>query len=351
MAETTVATSAPPIGEGSTPESLDAAFTELEHKRRRAVAAWWGTVFALFACLPLLAAPFLFLAWIGSEPAPGTLSADLVPRARAWLDPYQDWVGPILFCWPIGGLFGMGWAFRRFAMRPRDTYIRNFKRQVFTAVCRQHFPEIRYEPGDGIHWRTFDESGLFPFESDVYRSEDRFRGHWGATEVCFAEARADRARRRWRGTDRGFEREYETYFRGIVFVADFHKHFRSTTRLLPRGENAASARGEERATLEDPHFESVFETWTTDQVDVRFILSTSMMSRLVALSTRFPGMRARFHQECVLLLLPSSRDRFEPSLHRRARSRAQIQAFVEDVRACLSVVDDLNLNTRIWSKS
>ena len=171
-----------------------------------------------------------------------------------------------------------------------------------------------------------------------------------STSARYCISSPKRAGERWRGTDRGFEREYETYFRGIVFLADFHKHFRSTTRLLPRGQDAASARGEERATLEDPHFESIFETFTTDQVDVRFILSTGMMSRLVALSAHFPGMSARFHQECVLLVLPSRRDRFEPSLYRPARSRAQIQAFLDDVRACLSVVDDLRLNTRIWSK-
>ena len=118
----------------------------------------------------------------------------------------------------------------------------------------------------------------------------------------------------------------------------------------PRREGRVGP-GEEQATLEDPHFQAAFETWTTDQVDVRFILSTGMMSRLSALNRRFPGLRARFHHECLLLLLPSRRDRFEPSLYRRAGSQVQLAAFVDDVRACLSVVDDLNLNTRIWSKS
>ena len=61
-------------------------------------------------------------------------------------------------------------------------------------------------------------------------------------------------------------------------------------------------------------------------------------------------MRARFHDDGLLLLLPSTRDRFEPSLYRRAKSRVQIGAFAEDMRACLSVVDALDLNTRIWSK-
>jgi hypothetical protein len=166
--------------------------------------------------------------------------------------------------------------------------------------------------------------------------------------VCFAEARAERERRRW--TTEGSETVYEEYFRGIVFIADFHKHFHSTTRLLPSGEKGARARGEERAALEDPGFEAVFDVWTTDQVDVRYVLSTSTMARLVALSRRFPGMRARLADENLLLLLPTRRALFEPSLLRRAASPFQIERFVGDVDACLAVVDALNLNTRIWSK-
>jgi hypothetical protein len=94
-----------------------------------------------------------------------------------------------------------------------------------------------------------------------------------------------------------------------------------------------------------------FDVWATDQVDIRYILSPAMMERLSALVSRFPGLRARFCQGNLLLLLPGSRDRFEPSVLTRAQNREQIESFIADVRACLSVVDALNLNTRIWSKS
>ena len=60
---------------------------------------------------------------------------------------------------------------------------------------------------------------------------------------------------------------------------------------------------EERARLEDPRFESAFDTWTTDRVDVRYILSTSVMLRLSTLNRRLPGLRARFHDERLLLRL------------------------------------------------
>jgi hypothetical protein len=226
--------------------------------------------------------------------------------------------------------------------------VHDYKQRVYTAACRAHFPGLTYEPEGGMPWRVVDESGLFPFASDVYWSEDRFSGRWGATDVCFAEAVAQREERRGFGKER--ETVFVTYFRGIVFIADFNKHFHSTTRLLPRGEAGARAAGEARVVLEDPRFEAVFEAWSTDQNDARYVLSLSLMERLTALAERSPGLRARFHAEQLLLLLPSARDRFEPSLYRSAEDLGQIAEFSADVRACLGIVEALNLDTRIWTK-
>jgi hypothetical protein len=209
-------------------------------------------------------------------------------------------------------------------------------------------PASRISPGEGIHWRVVDESGLFPFASDVYASEDRFLGRRGATDVCFAEAVAQREQRRGFGRDR--ETVYETYFRGIVFVADFNKHFHASIRLLPRDAEAGRRSGEERIRLEDPRFEALFQTWATDATNVRYVLSFSLMERLAALHVRHPELRARFHGGRLLLLLPVRGDLFEPSLNRRADDLAQIERFAAEASACLEVVDVLNLDTRIWSK-
>src|SRR5262249_29020745 len=143
-----------------------------------------------------------------------------------YLDPLGAGVAIAAAVWIGGGLI----AVRRFIWRGRLEYVAEFKRTVFAAVCAQHFPSLRYEPRNGIPWRVLDESGLFPFASDAYYSNDRFSGRVGATEVTFAEAVAERKRTRGLGENR--ETVYETYFRGVVFSADFNKHFTSTTRLL-----------------------------------------------------------------------------------------------------------------------
>lgn len=351
QAMATATESAPRVPPGLAPEPDSPAATSaaLELQRRRAIASSWGATLALIACLPIAAAPLLGLGWIGVELAPGAAE----PALRAWLRSLLTSIpgGPLsglLFAWCAAWLVGGALAFRRFSLEPRAAYLREYKRRVYGAACRASFPGIRYEPEAGIPWRVIDESGLFPFASDVYWSEDRFTGRWGATDVCLAEAVAQRAERRGFGRER--ETVHVTYFRGIVFSADFNKHFHSTTRLLPRGEAGARVRGEARVDLEDPRFEAVFETWSTDATEARYLLSLSLMERLTALAERHPGLRARFHAERLLLLLPSGRDRFEPSLYRNAADLAQITQFVAEVKACLEIVSALNLDTRIWTK-
>ena len=84
---------------------------------------------------------------------------------------------------------------------------------------------------------------------------------------------------------------------------------------------------------------------------MRYVLSTSMMQRFVKLQRRFHGMRALFRNESLWLALPISKDLFEPSLYRSADCERQLQEFGRDIRAVLEIVESLDLNTRIWSKS
>lgn len=53
----------------------------------------------------------------------------------------------------------------------------------------------------------------------------------------------------------------------------------------------------------------------------------------------------------MIMLLPTGKNRFEPSLHKPADCAEQINSFISDVEALLALVDELSLNLRIWSKS
>jgi hypothetical protein len=322
----------------------------LEQRRRRVLRNYRLTVLALVVAVPAIAAPLLLLAWLGAAPSGDAAGDALRIQLQGWLTPHLPAVGGFLFAAPIVAIFGGLFAFRRYAWLPKHRYLNDYKAQVFTALCRARFPTLSYDPNGGIPYAWLDSSGLFPFSCDVYSSEDRFEGRVGATDVCFSEATAQRKRPRSL-LRRDNDEVYETYFRGVIFSADFHKHFVSRTRLLPKGAERRSLASESVAELEDPAFGALFDTLTTDQTDVRYVLSPSLMERLTALHARFRGLRALFAGDHLLLLLPSYRNRFEASLYEPAASRAQLAAFFADVSACLAIVDALNLNTRIWSKA
>ena len=334
------------VGGVSARDPLAAMLAELEQRRRRVIASYCCTVLALIVAIPVAAAPLLLLAWL--EPG-AAVESESRARVVSWLTPHLPTIALVGAAALLVTLLVGLWGFRRFAWLPKLRYLRDYKAQVFAAVCRTHFPTLRYLPDGGMPYRLLDESRLFPFACDVYTSEDRFEGRVGSTDVCFSEAKAQRERRRGFGQNR--ETVYETYFRGIVLSADFHKHFRSTTRLLPKDADRTRIAGESVAELEDPSFDAVFDTLTTDQVDVRYVLSPSLMERLTALAARFRGLRALFADGRLLLLLPTNRNRFEPSLLERAGDERQIAAFVADATACLGIVEALDLNTRIWSKT
>ncbi|MDJ0712495.1 MAG: DUF3137 domain-containing protein [Woeseiaceae bacterium] len=326
----------------------ETVFDSLESQRVAALRAFWLTALICVFLLPLAALPLAGGMFVMVEHPPDTTMSALAERARAFLQPYASpfFLGALV--WLLGGMFLTGRYFVRHGRQPVWDYVRNFKAVVLNHVCEHHFAGLSYDPKGYVGYDEFDATNLFAYTSDEYRSEDYFSGRCGKTDIHFAEVIAKRARKRF--SDGSLETYYDVFFRGLVFVADFHKHFHSSTRLVPRGEKLKRVRGEQPVTVEDPEFEEVFATVSTDQIDARYVLSTAMIRRFVDLNKRFPGMRALFRNDKLVLALPRHRDLFEPSLYRRAQSSAQIDEFVRDIKSLLQIVDELNLNTRIWSK-
>ena len=65
--------------------------------------------------------------------------------------------------------------------------------------------------------------------------------------------------------------------------------------------------------LEDPAFEKLFAVYATDQVEARYLLSPSLMERLVASRQKLDAkVQAAFMDDHVILAIPDAYNRFEP---------------------------------------
>lgn len=323
-------------------------YASLEQQRIKTIKTVWKGRLTSILLIPLVFLPVaLLVISMAHEQLSGTI-ARVAARAVPTIQDNINLVMVIGISWVALGVWLLGRYYRNHSLQPTWDYLRNYKTKVFAHLCEEHFPELSYDPEGYIGYDEFDDMRLFAYGSDWYRSEDFFSGRHGLTKIHFAEVHAKRERSRY---SEGRMRKYdETFFQGLVFVADFHKHFHCTARLIPTGEKLPKVRKQKPVTLEDPDFEDCFQTVASDQTDIRYLLSTSMLQRLLRLNGRFPGLRAMFSNDRLTLVLPDPRDHFEPSLYQRANSASQIEELVRDIQVLLDIVDELDLNTRIWSK-
>jgi len=222
-------------------------------------------------------------------------------------------------------------------------------------------PGLQYDPGSGIPQSLFTASRLFSHSPDRYNVEDLIRGRVGDTDILLSEVHAQ-----YRSTttdSKGRTRTtYHTFFRGLFMCADFHKHFRGTLRVMPNSTSFLGGLGralsafrpfssEQLVRLEDPEFEDAFNVFGSDDIEARYILSPGMMRRILDLRIRWnDDVRLSFLESNICIAIEHSGDFFEPALNRPVDNQEQIQRIVGEIGACLGIVEDLNLNTRIWSK-
>ncbi|HRQ66479.1 MAG TPA: DUF3137 domain-containing protein, partial [Xanthomonadaceae bacterium] len=89
----------------------------------------------------------------------------------------------------------------------------------------------------------------------------------------------------------------------------------------------------------------------SDQIEARYILSASLMARISAfrMKTRH-DLRLACVRSKLYMAIHTRRNLFEPPLLRSVTDPALYREIWEDIELLSGIVDDLNLNTRIWSK-
>lgn len=247
------------------------------------------------------------------------------------------------------------WAKRWFAFRSK------FKHRVIERLVKFYDPGLRYEPTLGITESQYEDSVIFLKDHDRYHSEDLVRGTLGRTAVSFSDVHTEYKTVHTDSDGRTQER-WHTIFEGIFFTADFNKHFSGMTVVLPdtaekylgRIGNFFQRRPTSRPgliKLEDPEFEREFVVYSHDQIEARYILSTSLMRRLLTFRRRHGSdVFLSFVDERVNVAIATGRDHFEPKLFSTIKDFPTIEAYFREIELFARIVEDLDLNTRIWTK-
>jgi hypothetical protein len=241
-------------------------------------------------------------------------------------------------------------------------YARSFKSAVIAPLIRFVDPALSYSPSQCIPQETFIRSRMFATKPDRYKGDDLVSGKVGATRISFSEVHAEY---KTTHTDsKGHTHtEWHTIFKGLLFVGDFNKDFHGTTVVSPDVAERLLGRFGQKlqgltflsdlklVKLEDPEFEKLFVVCSHDQIEARYILSTSLMERIVRFRNKTGNdINLSFVGSRVFVAIPHTKDMFEPKVFQTLLSFDMIREYFEDISLAVGIVDDLNLNTRIWAK-
>lgn len=225
-----------------------------------------------------------------------------------------------------------------------------FKTRIIQTLFNSN-PEVSYQTHNHISVQEFDASNLFNRRIDRFSGEDLFEGIYGKTKFRFSEIKAEE---KHTTTDsKGNTRtSWVTIFDGIFLIADFNKHLSFETRVFRKNDSFFNAifKNKTQVSLESVEFEKMFNTYSNDQVEARYILSPAMMKRMLELQKVLDSnVHFCFRGNHVFIAVSTYHNFFEPNI-KEPINQKQITRIFKEINHCLSIIEILDLNTRIWTK-
>lgn len=238
-----------------------------------------------------------------------------------------------------GGLFALGGYIAR---RPSRLAGRLIKERVVGFLGFSY-----KERASGFPLAAFDANDLLPSYTGSSLRDD-IEGEVSGVPLRMCDAKLTVRK------GSGKSSRTVTVFRGPLVVSRFPKPCTGRTIVVPDGGGIGNFFGGlsqsagERVRLESPDFERAFEAYSSDQVEARYLLTPTMMERLLAFRDRYGArIRLAFTGGDLLLALDDRRDWFpDPGFFQRLTDPALVQEQAEEVARVAGIVEALKLDAR-----
>ena len=236
-------------------------------------------------------------------------------------------IGEILF---YANLLGIGCLYA-YALKSINQYTKSVKDNVFPRILEflGDFVFSSTNPEFDKILKSFEDFSIIPSHSR-FECEDHISGNYNSVAIQLFEA--DLQRRRRRG--------YRTIFSGLIIKLEVKKKFEKKTVIKTDKGSIGnwfrdSVGSMNTVRLEDPEFERVFEVYSEDQVESRYLLTPTFMERLLKVRETFKSgdIQCSFYNKSFLMLIPISGSIFEPG------PITEREDFIDDAKSLLSEME------------
>lgn len=256
----------------------------------------------------------------------------------------------------IGGVIGLF----VFAGKKMSRYKEAFKQGVVAEIVRLIDESWHYNSNSHIPLSDYHASGLFTHGVDRHKGDDYVKGTIDKTDFEFSELHTEY---KTTTTDSKGNRKttWHTIFKGLFFHADFNKHLKGETLVLPDtaqrlfgklGQSLQKMSGRGKLVkMENVAFEKEFVVYGSDQVEPRYILTPVMMEKMLELKRKYGHtMHFSFIGSRVYCAMSISKDMFEPRVFSSGVRFEDVNEMYDYFGLIAVLIQEMNLNTRIWTK-
>ncbi len=218
--------------------------------------------------------------------------------------------------------------------KARHEYISDYKLKIILTITNQIFPGLRYFGTTGMLSEECYQAKIMgkKFLDMEYFSDDLFQGKVDDIDIQMADVRLIYG--------------HHVPFSGLIVRATFNKNFEWKTQVYPKKFKYS---GKSNVQMDDLRFNQKFQVCSENQTEARYLLSPTLMERLINFSNRTKHkVIVSFYNQNIYIAVNTRKKHFEPRFLKKNRTKKIIQETVDAVKLSEEIVKDLNLNFRIW---
>ena len=242
----------------------------------------------------------------------------------------------------------LSFGFFIFANNKRKQYAKRFKRYIIEYSINQYFENVKYMPDYGIDEATVYSTNMI-VKGNTFESEDLITGIYKGVPFSQSDVRIQS-----RQGGMKYSRHFD-YFIGRWMIFRFNKNFICNLQVVERGF-FGSKKGKDtegsrlkRIELDDEVFNRTFKTNCENIEEAYYILTPSIMRRMVDLKENTKGkLMFCFIDNSLHIACNNGRNSFEPPIFSKIDLQKISEQTYKDLSLITSFVDSLNLDKKLF---
>jgi hypothetical protein len=241
-------------------------------------------------------------------------------------------------------------------------YKKEYKKEVVEKIAHSIDPGWEYDSKAHVMEEVYYESKLFNKSFTHFYGDDKVSGRVGKTVFESSELNVG-SYQSYHDSDGESRTKWAGVFKGYFFHAAFNKQLQGETYVVngdlesvadtfrSTSSNTMGKRKGSNVALENKEFAKAFMVRSTSQTEARYILTPKLMESLLNIYKLFKRpMHMSFLDGKVYLAILFYKDLMEPTIWKSGVNIKELNKLYQLLNLNKTIIEELDLNTRIWTK-